>query len=437
MLPAGGLRRRVVEGSAWSALGTGIAQACGLLANVITARVLGKNIYGELGMALTTVNTLTIVGALGFGVTATRFVAESRATNPGRTRAIIDMCLRLTWASSAVVAILLGMGADFLSGKVLGAGQLRNGFILSSLLIVVGSVNSTQLGALAGLEDFAGLAKASICRGLAGIMFIPAGARLWGLDGAIAGYVVAGAVTFAYTGAGLRAAMRTSLVLCQEPTERSPAGDLLRFTVPVLLSGIIFAPAAWWTNALIARKAGFGELALFNAASQCQTIILFLANAVSAVGLPLLSNSAGLSDGRAYVRTLRATGLAHLAATTAVAIPVAIAAPFLLRLWGPSFGAGWSVLLLLSGAAVINSINNTVGQVIWSLNKPILGMTLSLFRAVVLCAGTYFWLDRGATGLALATLSLALLLALVQVPIARQIIARTRPLAPAVVPPPT
>ncbi len=424
VLPAGGLRRRLIEGSAWSVFGTGVAQAFGLLTNVVTARLLGRDAYGELGMALTTVNTLTVVGALGLGVTATRFIAESRATDPARTRILVDTCLRLTWVSSAIVAILLGLGANVLSTDLLKAGQLRTGFIVSSLLIVVSSVNGTQLGALAGLENFEGLAKSSICRGLAGIAFIPAGAHFWGLDGALVGYVVAGAATLTYTGRILRETMGDAASTGSAKAQKSPTRELLRFTVPVLLSGIAFAPAAWWTNALIAKRAGFGELALFNAASQCQTIILFLANAVSAVGLPLLSNSAGMLDRATYVRTLRATGLAHLSATTVVAIPVAIFAPYLLRLWGPTFGAGSTVLMILSFAAIVNSINNTVGQVIWSLNRPMLGMSLSLFRAVVLCAGTYLWVDRGATGLALATLSLAVVLAIIQIPIAWRIVAR-------------
>ncbi len=88
---ADSLRGRFARGAVWSLLGALMAQGATLAASVITARLLGREQFGEYGMIQSTVGMLGIFAGLGLGMTATKFVAELRTRDPQRAGRIIAL----------------------------------------------------------------------------------------------------------------------------------------------------------------------------------------------------------------------------------------------------------------------------------------------------------------------------------------------------------
>ena len=67
---------RLAMGAFWSMAGAVISRGLMLAAWVLVARMLGKTGYGELGMIQSTVGMFGVFAGFGFGLTATKHVAE-------------------------------------------------------------------------------------------------------------------------------------------------------------------------------------------------------------------------------------------------------------------------------------------------------------------------------------------------------------------------
>jgi len=78
----GSIGRRFASGSFWSFIGVSVSHVFGLLTTVIIARILGQKGYGEFGIIISTLGMFSAVGSIGLGLTATRYIAKFRKTDP-------------------------------------------------------------------------------------------------------------------------------------------------------------------------------------------------------------------------------------------------------------------------------------------------------------------------------------------------------------------
>ena len=92
-----GLSRRsptataLLRGVPWVLIGSVVSQGSTLLCGVIGARILGKNAFGQFGIVQSTALTVASVAGAGLGVTATRYVAELKHTDPNRAGRLVGL----------------------------------------------------------------------------------------------------------------------------------------------------------------------------------------------------------------------------------------------------------------------------------------------------------------------------------------------------------
>src|SRR5580704_4970230 len=97
------LGERLLRGTFWTLLGTIASRALGLAAAVFAARILGKMVYGELGILQSTVGMLGTFAGFGMGTTATKYVAELRSQDPVKTGGIIAISSLVSWSVSLLL----------------------------------------------------------------------------------------------------------------------------------------------------------------------------------------------------------------------------------------------------------------------------------------------------------------------------------------------
>ena len=95
------LGTRFVQGAWWSLIGMGAAQGLAVLASIVSARLLGKVTFGEFGMVTGTVGAFGMLAGLGLGLTATKFVAERRVTDPARAGHVLGLVVQVALISGA------------------------------------------------------------------------------------------------------------------------------------------------------------------------------------------------------------------------------------------------------------------------------------------------------------------------------------------------
>ena len=228
----------------------------------------------------------------------------------------------------------------------------------------------------------------------------------WGLEGALLGLVASQALNSFLNFHGLRVEARHARVPLAFIGSSHERDVLWRFSLPALLGGVMVGPANWLCNAFVVNQSGgYGEMGLFNAANQWRTAILFLPATLASVALPMLSNLQGWANARNYRKVLKVNlGLTFLS-SAAVALPVALLAPWIMSRYGASFRAGSNVLILLCVVSVVMATLSVVGQTIASEGRMWFGFSLNAIWATVLIGSCFLLRERGALGLCLANLA--------------------------------
>ena len=409
------LRSRIARGAFWSVLGTGISQALGLFATVICARLLGSAAYGQLGIVLTTVNLFATVASVGLGVTATKHVAEYWRHDPRHAGRIIAMSSMVSAVSGSAIAILLIVLAPWLSRSTLKA-PLATELQLGALMMLFAAVNGYQTGTLAGFEAFRTQAVLNAIRGFVACPAIVTGVVLGGLRGAMIAYTATSAVTFLIHEIAIRRQCRLHSVPLSYSVDKADLRLLWSFSLPVLIASFSFTPAVWWTSAMLGTTAGYAQLGIFNAALQWQLLVMFFSNAVANLGLPTLSAVLPERSIEKYKQMLKVNFLLTTALAVIIAVPVGLAAPWIMSLYGHGFASGALTLRLVCLAAVISAANISVGQAIWSLGAARPGMLLALMRGLALVAAASLLSPHGAAGLAGAYVVMGVVQTVVQAP---------------------
>lgn len=403
-LAANPVRARFARGAVWCVAEAGLSQGLRLVAFALAARVLGAQGFGEFSMIQNTVGMAGIFAGAGLGVTATRHIAASRQSDPDRAARILSLCTVLGLVSGGVAAAVLWFSADWLARAALNAPALASPLRTASVVIWAMTLLGVETGALAGLEAFRTLALTSLAGGTLTLALVVAGAARGGVAGAVAGLALATLGAAAMARAALHAECRKrDLPLWRRP-RRPEARLLLNFSFPALLSSSMNVPFSWLAAALLVRRAGgYFEMGLFSAANQWRLLIAFLPGVLERSALPVMSSLASAGDWGRF-RSLLWTHVAAAAGGAAcLALPVSLAAPWVMGLYGEGFGQGWPLVPLLAGAAVLAAANSAVGTAMVSQSRVWRAALYNAIWGVTLLAAALLWIPLfGARGLAAA-----------------------------------
>jgi len=405
ILPANSLRRRFAKGAFWSISGTAISQTLALAASIVTARILGKVGFGELGIIVSTVGMFGIFAGLGLGLTATKHIAQYRSTDTAQAGRIIAMCSVVATLSGGVITGIIFFAAPYLAAHTINAPHLAMELRIGCGLLFFNAVIGSQTGVLAGFEAFKTIAKVNLFRGLANFPLMVLGVYLFGLPGAVGGRVAAASIGWILNEIALRIESRRAGVLISYRDILAELPILWSFSVPAFLSQAMVGPVMWGTRALLVNQDnGYAEMGIFAAAQRLMLVLIALPNLVSRVSLPILSELYGTNRRKKYGRTLLMLVWLYSACCLAVMIPMSVFSRQIMFLFGKEFVQGWPTLCILGLATSVSVVNMVVGQAISSSGKMWWGFFLNVLWALELLICTKIFMTQGATGLSLAYL---------------------------------
>jgi O-antigen/teichoic acid export membrane protein len=364
--------------------------------------VLGREQFGQYGMVQSTVGMLGTFAGLGLGVTATKYVAEYRSRDRGLAGRIVALGCAVAIVSGGLLALALLAYAQVLAAKTLNSPALADELRIASVLLFFNAIGGAQTGALVGLEAFRAIARINLVRGLIAIPVTVASVLLWRLPGAVWALAVLAAVTCFLSQVSLQRQCTALGIRPRFSLGSAERRTLWTFSLPVVVTGAFVGPAMWAANTmLVNRPHGYAEMALFSAAAQWKSAILFAPLVLAQFALPLLSNLNGERDLPRYEKTLRWHFILTAAVSIAVAAPVALASPLIMGLYGHNFQEGWLVLVLSAATAVIACLNGVVGTAILSAGSVWVNCAFHAIWAAVLLGGCH-WLIPGHLALGLA-----------------------------------
>ncbi|MSQ48410.1 MAG: hypothetical protein EXR78_08550 [Deltaproteobacteria bacterium] len=401
------LRQRAVKGVIWSAALSAGTQASSFILSFALARILGKAVFGEWGIIQNTVVSIAGIAQLSMAVTATKYVAEHRESNPERVGSILSLCSFVTTITGVVATTALVVFAGPIARDTLHAPHLAIALRVSAVHLLFLTMNGFQLGALSGFEQFRTLAVIGVFYGIGSVVSVLAVASTYGLNGAVAGLSACTVLNWVAHHLVLSRLCHERRIWINYRQLKSEWHVLTSFTVPATLSGVAGSLGVWLSSVILVRQTlGYEQMAVLAAAGSFRNVILFMPNVVTRVSMPLLVNLFGEENRDRYVNAFSKSLWAIIGSALAVAVPIAIGAPWLLLAFGKSFQDGAAVVAVLAIATVFEVAALGLYQTIFSAGWMWSGFSIAAARAVILAVGTSAAAPSlGAKGAAYAALA--------------------------------
>jgi len=366
-----------------------------LLTQIVVARVVGKAGFGEWSLAINTAGAFGVLASFGLGLTASKHIAEFRNTDPNRAGGVLSLVLLAGMTTVLAMAATCFVASEWLAVSFYRVPEavvlLRLGSVLVFGLVSIVLLESI----LAGFEDFRAIAGTNIVQGI--VLFI-AGCLLapqFGLTGAISAVAISQI-------AALSLAFRAMLANCRRHRIRlSPQSGwherrvLLTYALPSVIADAISAVAVTASQAIVVRvPSGLAGLGAYQAAVSWRDIVLFVPGSLGRITVPLLARVRMEEGPSRFASAFRANLSLNVGAAVLVAIPVMVASPWIVQLYGPGFREDWDLIVILLVAAMIQAARdvmlrltasagriwyNTMAATVWSASV-LIGVALTVPR---------------------------------------------------------
>lgn len=379
------LHSNLAKDSFWAIFGNGIGNALLLLAGIIIARFLGKDVYGEYGFVKSTMFYIASFASLGLGVTSTKFIAQQLADSPQFVKSVIKDSVLLTIVFSGSIALLLFSFANPFA-NLIKEPTLSIAFRVLAIIIVFRAITTTQIGVLAGFKKFKTIAINGLLSGSFMLVICIPLTYYWGLKGSLCALLLSQMFNAIINCLSI---IRTKKIL-EEQIEKDFKLELFQFSLPVALQESSYVISHWGAIMLLTLYSSMGEVGLYTATAQWNSIIMMIPGLLNNVILSHLSSSVNKSD--QHKRTIASMLLVNLASTLIPFIIIYILAGFIASFYGPTFSEMPGVMRLLTFATIFECCSQVLKSELLAQSRVWLLFTLRIVRDILLITSLYLFL---------------------------------------------
>ena len=414
---------RLAHGVFWSLVGAALARGLGVVSSIIVARMLGITAFGEFTMIQSTVGLFGTFAGLGLGITATKYVAELRETDPARCGRIMGLILLVASVGGLVAAAALTLFAPWIAAHTLAAPQLAPLLRVGATLVLFNTLQGVYSGALGGFEAFKRVAQVNWLGAVLGTPLLVLCTFADGIRGAVWGSIIQIVIGCAIGHfALLKEAAKRNVVLSYAPV-RSDYTILWQFSLPAFLSSTISGPASWACTTFLANQnQGYSEVALMNAAGQWRNFLVFLPINMAAVLVPMFSSLYYTGKRAEFEKLLRRNMMINVGVCLALYIPLALFASNIMNWYGAGFKRGVPVFLVTLGGTALAAANYLFSRAMQATGRAWLDMVFAAFWAASLIVSSFLLVPAfKALGLAWAQVFAAFVMAVWQSRLVRKL----------------
>ncbi len=396
-------KNKLFTDSFWAVFGNGIGQLFLLIAGIVIARILGKDLYGEYGIVKTNMFYMAGFATFGLVYSSTKFIAQYINKDSSKILCIIKTSTGITILFSVIIALLIIIFSRPLA-IFLEVPDLSDVFKFLSLVIVFKAVCSTGTGILSGLGEFKLIARNSLLSGI--LMFILSIPLTY--YGGLKGSLFTLALSQLFNAIINYIAIYRNCRCLSNLHDIGCIRELVKFSVPIALQEISFAICNWFAITILTKLSSVGEVGIYSATAQWNAVVLFIPGLLANV---ILSHfSASVDDKEEHKSTVKKTLLMYLICTIIPFLFVYSLSGVITSLYGPAFSDMRDVLNLLIFATIPICCSDVFKAELLALGKPWLLFSLRLLKDIILLVLTYCLLVihdglNGAYDFSIATLA--------------------------------
>jgi len=347
-------------------LGTLFTAAAGYLFKIYVARVLGAGALGVYALGMTVVSFFGLFNGLGLPQTAVRFVAAYSATQQyERLHAFFRHAIGLLAAANLVLAgVMIAIG-PWLARNLYHSPDLVFYLKLFASLLILGAFTNFLGQVLAGYKDVALRTVITNFIGsplniLLGVILLAAG---WGLRGYILAQVASGVIVLFLLCA---AALRLTPAAARRSTAQAPPVESEVFWFSAAVFGVSFLEflLGQVDKITLGIFLDVRQVGIYAVVGSLVSFVPVALQSVNQIFSPTIADLHARGERVLLGRMFQTLTKWIIGLTLPLAFVMIIDSKPLMRLFGPSFEAGWIVLVIGTLGQLINAGVGSVGYLL-------------------------------------------------------------------------
>lgn len=276
--------------SFWALLGSVLGKGLSLLAGILVARFLGKELYGQYGLIKNTLINISVFSTLGLGYTGTRYIAKVFDDNKAEIKKIINTIYQITIIASTVIGVLVFVFSKQLA-VFLKAPEIDGALRITSLIVLINAINTSQIGILSGFKAFKEIAKNNTYAGIVTFVFSGILTYFFGFYGALIALLISMIFNAGINYFSTNKILKNIIIEPGATQATTTTKDIISFSIPIALQESMYTIVHLIGSYLMIYYGGYGEMGITSAASQWATVILFIPGVLKNVMLSHFSST--------------------------------------------------------------------------------------------------------------------------------------------------
>jgi O-antigen/teichoic acid export membrane protein len=401
----------LAKGAGITAIGMAVSKALTYLYRVSIARFVGPEAYGQLSLALMVTGIASTIAYLSLGSGLKKFIPEFRTKDDmASIKGIVLDALQMAVPLSLIMFAIVFFSADYIAVEIFDNQQLTLLIKILSLGIPLGALSKIFFNTTLGFNKI--IYKTGTVRILQNIiqLFITVILLILGFEvasaawGTISGYIVAVMLGFYFM------EKKIGPVLLSDVKPKHQKSKLIRFSAPLLMSGLIGTLMGWADTGLLGYYMTDFEVGLYNAALPTAMLILLPHKAIGSLALTSFSELKEKDESRIEESIQTATYWVFSLVFPTFLILLLFSEQVLTLLFGSVYGQA-SIALSILGIGYlfdalvgrVGSFLNSKGHTKYILYNNIAALTLNLILNAALIP------IYGIIGAAIATMTSTIL----------------------------
>ncbi|WP_414901949.1 oligosaccharide flippase family protein [Sphingomonas flavalba] len=386
--------KRFLTLSSWTMVSFALSKGAMMIVVIYLARVLGAEDYGRLTLTQGLVNILELFIVLGAGPFVSKHVPQMLQEGAHRAIEIVNLSAAIILAMGVSLCIVAPFAVGTIATDVLSLPKLSLIPWWTLAWVILLAFNNLMLVVLLSLERGKALGAAALVAAGLSLLIIPWFGTLWGLQGAVAGFVAVEAIRFVAVLLIYARIVRNMGARVFALPRRSDLRLLLTFGLPAFLTSAIYSPTIWAAQLIVKAFApdGLAIVGIYGLMNNILGALLVISGLTNQAAMPIFSSLDSSGNEKELRRSCRFLSMAQVFVATVVSIPLAICVPFILSYAGPAFVQAWPAFLIMLVVGIITAGQTSLGNYLLVINRPyfVLGATVPWSMVVLGAAALFF-----------------------------------------------
>lgn len=328
----------------------------GFVGQILIARTLGVESYGQYSLIFAWLAVLCLPGRLGFDESSVKFVSKYLATEQiPRAKAFVRYATRYAIVASLLISV---SGYFILTQWQLVSPSVLNAWLIALLCLPLMCLNAIRQGVLRGLKQFvySQLPDSSVRPLIVIVLIIIASYGLgWRIDLAAVMWISFAALIVAFLLGGWWLGQLMPQNTANSSSHTSSDNWLKTSAWMAVLSSSILILSRTDILMLGAMREA-SELGMYSAAVRLATLFTFGLAAVNMAIAPLISKAHANGDTHGMQQLMRKAALISMGVSACLAVAMWLFGGFALSLFGEQYTQAMGVFYVLAGSHLVSAI---------------------------------------------------------------------------------